>query len=213
MGYDEMEHGAELIKRIAREDWIKRNGIAIAIASAFTVSVIGSCCITGSIVRVNTRREIESEYAQYYAEQYDLKVQQIEQEYAAKYLLTGDASRQAAISEEADVIARAIGTMSNKSQKLGMLWNILARVDSPMYPNNVKEVVEQPEQWIFYDSSNPIKADDRELAVEQLTLWHDGRYPAGLDKSFVYGEWTATRYILRNTWDKNFGTKTWEWGD
>ena len=88
----------------------------------------------------------------------------------------------AAMDQEADAIARVIGTMSTKRMKLTMMWNILVRVDSPFYPNSVSEVVAQPQQWMFYDEKNPIREDDKQLVLEQLKLWHEGRYPKTKNK-------------------------------
>ncbi len=123
--------------------------------------------------------------------------------------MTGDASLQAAMDEESDAIARVIGTMTTKRMKQTMIWNILVRVDSPFYPNNVKDVVGQPQQWMFYDEKNPIRDDDKQLALEQLKLWHEGRYPAGLSANYVYGEWSTNDYVLRDNWEKNSKTNYW----
>ena len=144
---------------------------------------------------------------------YDLEYQVRMEEYMAEIEAantpTEDEYLQRQIRNEADYIAKAIGTMNTKQMKLSMLWNILMRVDSPYYPDSVREVVEQPNQWMFYSDSNPIRNNDVSLAIEQLRLWHEGRYPSNLSNKYVYGEWSEHDYILRDTWDKTSKTNYW----
>ena len=148
---------------------------------------------------------------------YDITYEQKFQEYAEQIEIantpTEDEYLQRQIRNEADCIAKAIGMMNTKQMKLSMLWNILMRVDSPYYPNTVKEVVEQPSQWMFYSDSNPIRNNDVNLAIEQLRLWHEGRYPSNLSNKYVYGEWSEHDYILRDTWDKTSKTNYWRFPD
>lgn len=198
-----------ILEALHMPEWLKlllkRYGITLL---AFAV-LWGNTAITAAIVRHNTTLEVtESLKAQYDAE-YAEKIKAYQEEQQASRLLTDDESLQAAMGIEADEIARAIGTMKTKRMKLTMIWNILARVDSPFYPNTVKAVIEQPQQWMFYDQKNPIREDDRELAIEQLRLWHESRYPAGFNNTFVYGQWSDNDYVLRDTWEKNSNTAYW----
>lgn len=186
-------------------DFMKRYGILLlALAILWADSTI-----TAAIVRRNTAAEVTEQLTARYEAEYAAKLEQYQQEQRAAQFKSGEASLMAAMDQEADVIARAIGTMQTKRMKMTMLWNILARVDSPFYPNNVLEVVAQPQQWMFYDESNPIRDDDKALALEQLKLWHEKRYPAGLNNTFVYGEWSTNDYVLRDTWEKNSKTNYW----
>ena len=194
----------------ARQEWfLKRYGLAMTAILLLAVYTVGLCVVTGSIVRHNTEAEVtERVTAQMRGEFQQYMVQQ-EQERMASGLLTGEASLQSTMNAEADAIARAIGPMSTKRQKQTMIWNILVRVDSKTYPNTVQEVIAQPQQWMFYDEKNPIREDDRTLALEQLKLWHEGRYPAGLSTTYVYGEWSQTDYVLRDKWEKDSRTNYW----
>ena len=148
-----------------------------------------------------------------YDSEYQIKIEEYIAEVEAANTPTEDEYLQRQIRNEADCIAKAIGTMNTKQMKLSMLWNILMRVDSPYYPNTVKEVVEQPSQWMFYSDSNPIRNNDVNLAIEQLRLWHEGRYPSNLSNKYVYGEWSEHDYILRDTWDKTSKTNYWRFPD
>lgn len=166
-------------------------------------------CCEGLIVRHNTEQRVRAEMAAEYAVQLEAYKAEQAAEAQAQYFLSGDASREAALNQEADAIARAIGPMKTRRMKLTMIWNILVRVDNKAYPDSVSEVIGQPDQWMFYNASNPIHDDDRALALEQLQLWHDGRYPSGLTTEHVYGEWSASDYVLRNTWEKKSSTDYW----
>ena len=189
------------------ERFLKRNGIMLVCFALLTVWTWTTCTIAAHNARVDTTEELTA----YYEAEIERKLQEYKDQQTAANLLTGDASKQAAMEAEADAIARVIGTMNTRQQKLSMLWNILARVDNPAYPATVQEVIAQPEQWMFYSPDNPIRDDDRSLALEQLKLWHDGRYPAGFSNKYVYATWSDSDYVLRDTWEKNATMHTWRY--
>ena len=178
-----------------------------------TVLLIVVVCLEGMIVSAGTahrvRKETEDRLAAEYAAQLEAYKAEQARQIQAEYFLTGEASREAAMNQEADAIARAIGPMKTKRMKMTMCWNILARVDNSAYPGSVKEVVEQPQQWMFYTADNPIREDDREIALKQLRMWHEGRYPSGLTTAMVYAEWSENDYVLRDTWEKTSSTNYW----
>ena len=158
-----------------------------------------------------TKAKVTNFLTQKYDVEYELRINEYVTDFEAAHTPTEDEYLQRQIRAEADYLAKAIGTMSTKQMKLSMLWNILMRVDSPYYPNTVKEVVEQPNQWMFYSDSNPIRNNDVNLAIEQLQFWHEGRYPSNLSSTFVYGEWSEHDYVLRDTWDKSSKTNYWRY--
>lgn len=184
---------------------VRRYGItviALALLTAWTFGV-------SAVSKHNTRIEVEERLSAQYAAEYEAKLQAYIDEQEAISRSIEDESLQAQIEREADALAQAIGPMKTKRMKLSMLWNILVRVDNPLYPGTVDDVIAQPQQWMFYDAENPIRDDDRELAIEQLEKWHEGRYPAGLTVEHVYGEWSSDDYVLRDTWDKTSATDYW----
>lgn len=185
--------------------FFRKNGI-LCVALLF---VVVWSTIVWFVSAWHTKAKVTQSLTTKYDVEYEQKMADFAAEVVALNTPTEDEVLQAQIRKEADCIARAIGTMSTKQMKLSMLWNILMRVDSPYYPNTVEEVVSQPSQWMFYKESNPIRDDDVALAVEQLKLWHEGRYPAGLSATFVYGEWSEHDYVLRDSWDKNWKTNYW----
>lgn len=183
--------------------FLRRYGILLLSVLLLVIWTAATCTIAAHNARVETEARMAAEYAE--------QIREFYAEEEARQLAANAAQQTAAaqMEREADAIARVIGTMATKRMKTTMVWNILARVDNPAYPGSVEAVIEQPRQWIFYSESNPIREDDRELALEQLRLWHEGRYPAGLSNSFVYGEWSESDYVLRDSWDRNSRTNYW----
>lgn len=165
------------------------------------------------VASMSTKAKVTKKLTSEYDIVYEQKMNDFREEVVAIHTPTEDQLKAKELAKEADCIAKVIGTMSTKQMKLTMLWNILMRVDSPYYPNTIEEVVNQPSQWMFYKENNPIRDDDVALAKVQLQLWHEGRYPAGLSSTFVYGEWSEHDYVLRDSWDKNYKTNYWRMPD
>ena len=187
--------------------FLRKHGVFLIALLLLGIWTAATCTIAAHNARVITEERMALEYEQ------QLHAYIAEQEEARIRAANAAAANQPTIEmqREADALARLIGPMETKRMKLSLLWNALMRVDSPYYPNSVSEVVAQPSQWMFYSESNPIRADDWDLALEQLSLWHEGRYPAGLKSTFLYGEWSENDYVLRDTWDKTSKTNYWRY--
>lgn len=192
-------------RNISGSRFIRSHGILCAAILALILWTALILIISGAVFTRKTEKALTAKYDA----EYEARFQAFQEELIELNTPTPDQEAEAQIRKEADMIARVIGTMSSKRMKQSMLWNILMRVDSPYYPNTVEEVVNQPQQWMFYNASNPVRDDDVNLALEQLRLWHAGRYPAGLSSTFVYGEWSEHDYVLRDTWDKSYKTNYW----
>lgn len=195
------------MRKIMNTKFARNNGILFLLLIGVVAWTVIIWLVSAHHATVKTTTALTKKYDI----EYEAKMQAFSDEVIALNTPTEDEVLARQISQEADEIARAIGTMNSKRQKLSMLWNILMRVDSPYYPNTVKEVVHQKDQWMFYKDTNPVRDDDVNLALEQLRLWHDGRYPAGLSATFVYGEWSEYDYVLRDAWDKNYKTNYWRY--
>ena len=197
----------EIKRRFEPKRLLRKHGITLLVAVTIALYGWAVSAITAHNVRIETEERLAAEYDAR-LEAYKLEQQEAR---AAEYFLSGEASFETQLNKEADAIARVIGTMQTTRQKQTLIWNILVRVDSPYYPNSVQEVVAQPEQWIFYSESNPIREDDRQLALAQLRTWHEGKYPAGLKTTMVYGEWSQTDYVLRDNWEKTSSAEYWRY--
>jgi len=129
-----------------------------------------------------------------------------------QYFLSGDASREAFINQEIDAAARLAAKMANDTQKGGIICNALARVMNKAYPGTMAEVIAQPNQWMFYDPETKFSAHDREIAEKILRAYYeDSIVPNGLTDEYVYGSWSESDYVLRNTWDFGSSTRTWRY--
>ena len=199
-----MNHAAERI----RIGFRRKYGILLIGAALFTLYTILLSAGVEHRTEIRVRQEMAGEAAaaveQYKAEQ--------ARETQKQYFLSGDASREAFINQEVDSAARLAARMSNDTQKGGIICNALARVMNKAYPGTMQEVIAQPEQWMFYSPDNKFSTHDREIAEKILRAYYeDGIVPTGLTEEFVYGSWSESDYVLRNTWDFGSSTRTWRY--
>ena len=199
-----MNHAAERIRVSFRRKW----GILIIGAALFTIYTVILSASVAHRTEIRVRQEMAGEAAaaveQYKAEQ--------ARETQKQYFLSGDASREAFINQEIDAAARLAAKMSNDIQKGGIICNALARVMNKAYPGTMAEVIAQPNQWMFYDAETKFSTHDREIAEKILRAYYeDSIVPNGLTEDFVYGSWSESDYVLRNTWDFGSSTRTWRY--
>ena len=199
-----VNRASERIRVSFRRKW----GILIIGAALFTIYTVLLSASVAHRTEIRVRQEMAGEAAaaveQYKAEQ--------ARETQKQYFLSGDASREAFINQEIDASARLAARMSNDVQKGGIICNALARVMNKAYPGTMQEVIAQPEQWMFYSADNKFSTHDREIAETILRAYYeDGIVPTGLTDEYVYGSWSESDYVLRNTWDFGSATRTWRY--
>ena len=115
------------------------------------------------------------------------------------------------IKSEAEYIAKVLyGTAQNNTERdqRTVVWCILNRVDNTAYPNTIKEVCEQPSQWMGYSDKNPILVSLYEIAIKELETWHNNYRPVSAD--YVYMSWSSREITLRDTYGKTGGTMYWQ---
>lgn len=115
------------------------------------------------------------------------------------------------IEKEAEFIAKVLyGTAASHNSicQRTAVWCILNRVDHNSFPDSVQEVCQQPSQWIGYSDDNPILDSLYEIAMAELTIWHNGRRPVNED--YVYMSWTSNDIQLRNTYKQTNNTRYWQ---
>lgn len=149
--------------------------------------------------------EYASRLEQYKAEQ----AEQVQRD----YFLSGDASREAAINKEIDAVAPVISKLNNDAQKINETCCMLARVMSSAYPNTFAEVAQQPMQWMFFDGGDTTFSEhDRELAESIIRPYMEsGIVPNGLTAQMVYGEWTPSDFVLRDSYKTTSTMHTWRY--
>lgn len=188
---------------------LKRYGIFLCVMCIWTISLI--CC--SAIASHNTEKAVRAELAAEYElmlEQYKAEQRQAEQ---ASYFLSGDASREAAINQEVDAVAKVIARLATDGQKATEACCMLARVMSPSYPDSFREVAEQPQQWMFYDGTDQtFSAHDREIAESIVRPYMEsGIIPTGLTSEMVYGEWSPSDFVLRDSYQTTSTMHTWRY--
>ena len=194
-----------------RETFLRRYGILLIAAAAFTIYTILLSGWVSWKTEKRIRDELESAYEQSLAEYHD----QRQQEQAAQYFLSGEASREAFINQEIDAVAPVIARLSTDAQKATEASCMLARVMSPNYPNSFREVAAQPQQWMFYDGKdNTFSAHDREIAERIVRPYlESGIIPNGLTAEMVYGSWSTNDFVLRDHYEGSGTMHTWRYAD
>lgn len=206
------DRAVKVHRREAEMDRLKkRYGIALIGLFVWAASMMVGCCLTGVIVRHQTEKRVRAEEAKHYEQMLADYHEQRQQEQAAQYFLSGEASREAAINQEVEAVAPVIARLSTDAQKATEASCMLARVMNPSYPNSFKEVAEQPQQWMFYDGSDKTYSDhDREIAESIVRPYMEsGKIPNGLTADMVYGAWSQNDFVLRDSYQNTGTMHTW----
>lgn len=117
------------------------------------------------------------------------------------------------LQQEAEYLAKMLyGTARNNSERdqRTAVWCALNRVDSVGYPSTVKEVCQQPSQWVGYSDDNPILTNLYNIAKKELETWHNGYRPVGIE--YIYMNWSTKQITLRDTWENGKDTSYWQAG-
>lgn len=96
------------------------------------------------------------------------------------------------------------------TEQAAVMWCVLNRVDSPLYPDSVGEVVTQRAQFNGYSESNPITQDMLQLANSVLTYWSEGDDSGRvLPKEYLYFTGDGKHNYFYTTWASN--AVAWNW--
>ena len=132
------------------------------------------------------------------------------------WLSTGvSADKRSYTQEDAELIAQALwGEARNceSTHQAAVVWCILNRVDSPAYPDTIREVVTQKYQFAGYHAENPVEPELLALAYDVLARWSIepdcvGAVGRVLPEEYLYfggnGEVNQfrTRYMGGEVWD------------
>ena len=103
------------------------------------------------------------------------------------------------IREEAEYVAKVLyGTAldnSSKGKEL-VVWCIINRVENEKYPNTVKEVCQQKDQWMGYSDTNPVMQDLYDTAYNVLSKWHEDNYRT-VSPDYIFMSWSQKSITLR----------------
>lgn len=113
----------------------------------------------------------------------------------------------------AEEVARVLyGMRDNDAEELrAVVWCIINRVESTLYPNTLVEVCEQPHQWMGYDVNNPVLEDLYDIAYDVLYAWEtDGHRPFGPE--YLWFSWAPDQITFRTSFEEGRGCKYWRAG-
>lgn len=96
------------------------------------------------------------------------------------------------------------------TEQAAVMWCVLNRVDSPLYPDSVGGVVTQRAQFNGYSESNPITQELLQLANDVLTYWSEGDDSGRvLPKEYLYFIGDGKHNYFYKTWGGN--AIAWDW--
>jgi hypothetical protein len=96
------------------------------------------------------------------------------------------------------------------TEQAAVMWCVLNRVDSPLYPDSVGEVVTQRAQFNGYSENNPITQEMLQLANSVLTYWSEGDDSGRvLPKEYLYFTGDGKHNYFYTTWASN--AVAWDW--
>ena len=195
------------VKMFDKKRFVRKYGIVFGVAIFFTLYSI----LLSAWVNYKAEKRVWAEAAVKYDQEIADYLNEQKLEKSKQYFLSGDASRDAFIDKEIDSAARLASKMDNDTQKGGIICNAIARVMSPQYPSTIEAVVAQEGQWMFYSPDNKFTEHDREIAEKIVRAYYDGIIPNGLTEDYIYGSWSPSDYVLRNTWEFGQNTRTWRY--
>lgn len=179
----------------------------------WAASIILFCTVTGVIVRHNDYVDIDKRIDDAKAaavEEY--KDEKAREEQQANWL-SGAASREAAMKQDVDLIARWMSFFKTDRAKMSFGGNVVVRILSPFYPNDVRSVLTEPEQFTFGSENLVASEHDRELATEIWNMIDKRILPAGMTMDHLYGEVRdgGNDYVVRNEYKKTAATDYWRY--
>lgn len=80
-----------------------------------------------------------------------------------------------ACSAEAEMLARLVWGeargVKSETEQAAVIWCVLNRVDSDEFPNSIREVVLQPNQFVGYSEEYPLEDKFLKLAEDVIVRW------------------------------------------
>lgn len=184
-------------------------------ALALILLCVMTVCVIGARVKLAHDMQIEAQQTAA-AEEMRLSAEKQEAIRAASI-----AAEQAKVEEEKaaarsqrEAVARVLyGTALHHSAdaQRAVVWCVINRVESSLYPDTIEEVCAQPSQWMGYSEENPIISDLYAVADEVISGWESGGYRA-VSPDYLFLSWTADEIVLRTTFNEGRNTHYWRCG-
>lgn len=169
-------------------------------------------CVIGARVKLAHDMQIE---AQQTAAAEEMRLDLEKQEAIRASMIASEQAKAqeaaAAARAEREAVARVLyGTALHHSEdaQKAVVWCILNRVESSLYPDNIQDVCSQESQWMGYSPENPIIASLYDVADEVISGWEQGGYRA-ISPDFLFLSWDSKDIVLRTSFNENAGTHYW----
>lgn len=101
-------------------------------------------------------------------------------------------------AEEMARVVYGTALYNSEEQQKAVMWCIINRCESGLYPNTVEEVCRQPMQWMGYSGENPVLDRLYDMGCEVLAAWESGG-SRNLPKDCLWFDWNGTESITFRT--------------
>lgn len=91
-------------------------------------------------------------------------------------------------------------------------WCMDARTRNPLYPDTLIEVIQQPKQWIGYNSEAVVTKDEYRTAERVWDVIRGADHPE-VSSDFVFASFEREGITLRDTWEISTKTHFWRAGE
>lgn len=174
------------------------------------VSLVMLMCALALFVGCRAQQHIDDE--RYEAEKAELMAAHAaELESAVSRYYAESEARDTTQRAEAEEIAKVLyGTARyhDKYNQQLVVWCIINRMEHDNYPDTIKEVCQQDQQWMGYSEDNPVLQDLWHVADTELTRYYDGDYRP-MSPEFIFMSWTEDEIVLRDRFEENSRTHYW----
>lgn len=193
-------------RELARQIWTRITENALRAQPIILLFLCVALCAVIA-ARITLARDMQREAEQTaVAEQMRLDIEKQEAVRASTI-----AAQQAKARAEREAVARVLyGTALHHSEdaQRAVVWCILNRVESSLYPDTIEEVCSQPSQWMGYADDSPIIADLYAVADEVISGWQSGGYRA-VSPDYLFLTWTRDEIVLKTTFTDGESTHYW----
>lgn len=174
------------------------------------VQILAGLLILLAVV-VTARIPAEKRAAEYHANMMELRVLQKTQEVTEARRAETENLIATSHRHEAEAVARVLyGTALHNSEEgqRAVVWCIINRVESSLFPDSVMEVCQQNSQWMGYSDDNPVLQSLYDLADEELTGWRNNGYRT-ISPDYLFLSWSSDEIVLRTTFEETPRTHYW----
>lgn len=206
---DKPRHSARHRSCEWKDRFFKRYGLLLVGACLFTLYTL----ILSWSVHALTVRDVRKEMAIEYSAQLEAYKKQEAERIQAEYFMSGDASREAAINQDAMELAKDSGVWKNENAFKCYCWNVVVRKMSPLYPSSIQSCLSQDGQYDFYDTKGVYTEEKFEWAKSVLEQAESGKLPSFLTVGHLYLEMKdgGADCVLHTSFEKNGADDPWRY--